>query len=118
MIRFYGYEPEIDIKIETVGLRPGERLGENLWAASEKPVDTQYARIKEIETGQVLPFTPEIDMDVLKEKLLPICRFDSANPEIYRDTRLLRAILREAVPTLLKHDEGMSEWSNSLFARD
>ncbi|MDR0663560.1 MAG: polysaccharide biosynthesis protein [Spirochaetaceae bacterium] len=107
MIRFYGYEPEIDIKVETVGLRPGERLGENLWADSEKPVDTRYARIKKIETWQA--FTPEIDIAALKEKLLPICRLDAANPEIYRDARLLRAILREAVPTLLKYDDGQGE---------
>jgi FlaA1/EpsC-like NDP-sugar epimerase len=103
MIRFYGYEPEIDIKIETVGLRPGERLGENLWAASEKPVDTGFDRIKKIETGngEVLPFMPEIDIAALKQKLLPICRFDSANSEAYRDAGLLHAILRQAVPTLV-----------------
>ncbi|MDR2098320.1 MAG: polysaccharide biosynthesis protein [Spirochaetaceae bacterium] len=106
MIRFYGYEPEIDIKIETVGLRPGERLGENLWAACEKPVDTEFARIKKIECGneQVLPFAPEINIDALMKKILPICRFDAAAPEVYRDAGLLRAILHEAIPTLLTRD--------------
>jgi FlaA1/EpsC-like NDP-sugar epimerase len=102
MIRFHGYEPEIDIKVETVGLRPGERLGENLWASHEKPVDTQYSRIKKIEYSaeRLLPFAPEADIDALMKKLLPVCRFDDASPESYRDADLLRAILHEAIPTL------------------
>jgi FlaA1/EpsC-like NDP-sugar epimerase len=102
MIRFYGYEPEIDIKIEIVGLRPGERLNESLWAAHEKPVDTQFARIKKIERAdeRLLPFAPEIDVDALTKKLLPICRFDPSAPEIYRDSKMLHDILHEAIPAL------------------
>jgi FlaA1/EpsC-like NDP-sugar epimerase len=111
MIRFYGYEPEIDIKIETVGLRPGERLGESLWAAYEKPVDTQAERIKKIENSRGAPYlsapepVPEPDIDKLMKKLLPICRFDPALPENYRNAGMLRAILHEAVPTLSKTEE-------------
>ncbi|MDR1257641.1 MAG: polysaccharide biosynthesis protein [Spirochaetaceae bacterium] len=100
MIRFYGYEPEIDIKIETVGLRPGERLDESLWAASETPVDSGTERIKKIErrNGQFQP--PAACLDTLMKRLLPICRFDPALPGDFRSAEKLRAILREAVPTL------------------
>jgi FlaA1/EpsC-like NDP-sugar epimerase len=106
MIRFYGYEPEIDIKIETVGLRAGERLGENLWAACEKPVDTTSERIKKIECrdGQIFSRTTEIDLTTLTKKLLPICRFDPALPDSYRSARNLREILHEIIPTLPVQD--------------
>lgn len=97
MIRFYGYEPEKDIKIEYIGLRPGERLDERLWSADELPVDTEYPRIKRVERAKDSAF----DFGRLLETLKPICRFDPAKPEVYRDRRLLRAALREAVPTVM-----------------
>jgi FlaA1/EpsC-like NDP-sugar epimerase len=110
MIRFYGYEPEIDIKIETVGLRSGERLGENLWAACEKPVDTTSERIKKIEyrDGQIFSRTTEIDLTALTRKLLPICRFDPALPDSYRSAQNLREILHEIIPTLPVRDGVLS----------
>ena len=35
----------------------------------------------------------------LTERLAPICRFDPARPELYRDSAALKAVLREAVPS-------------------
>jgi len=35
LIRFYGYEPNMDIKIDVTGLRPGEKLYEELLMADE-----------------------------------------------------------------------------------
>ncbi|MDR0408787.1 MAG: polysaccharide biosynthesis protein [Spirochaetaceae bacterium] len=96
MIRFYGYEPGIDIKIEIVGLRPGERLGESLWADFEKPVDTPAERIKKIERRAA----PEIDLPALTKKLLPVCRFDPERLDSYRNAKKLKAILHEALPNL------------------
>jgi FlaA1/EpsC-like NDP-sugar epimerase len=115
MIRFYGYEPEIDIKIETIGLRPGERLDESLYAASEIPVDSGTDRIKKIVRAagpfsaayakppfseQTPGVKPAGGLDALMRRLLPVCRFDPARPGDFRNARLLRAILREAFPAL------------------
>ena len=49
LIRFYGFEPEEDIKIEYIGLRPGERLGEKLWGDDELPRHTAFNRILKVE---------------------------------------------------------------------
>ena len=40
MIRFYGFEPGRDIKIEYIGLRRGERVEERLYAPDEVLVPT------------------------------------------------------------------------------
>ncbi|GHV75451.1 capsular polysaccharide biosynthesis protein [Spirochaetia bacterium] len=97
MIRFYGFEPEEDIKIEYIGLRPGERLDEDLWGRDETPLDTEFPRIRRVERTRPSTVAPE---DLL-EKLSPVVRFDPSRPEQYRDTALLREILEDAIPSLM-----------------
>jgi FlaA1/EpsC-like NDP-sugar epimerase len=97
MIRFYGFEPEEDIKIEYIGLRPGERLEEDLWGKDEIPVPTEFNRILRVE--QKTP--PAIESAALLEKLRPVTIFDPARPEEYRNAALLREILEEAIPSLM-----------------
>ena len=46
MIRLAGLAPEKDIEIEFIGLRPGEKLYEELLIAGEDVVDTAYEKIK------------------------------------------------------------------------
>jgi FlaA1/EpsC-like NDP-sugar epimerase len=94
MIRFYGFEPETDIKIEYTGLRPGERLDERLWAADEEPRETEHSRILKVNRKSPL----DLNIQALVDKLRPVCRFDPRLPEMYRNADLLRAILAEAIP--------------------
>jgi FlaA1/EpsC-like NDP-sugar epimerase len=96
MIRFYGFEPEEDIKIQYVGLRPGERLDEKLWNDDEIPRETPYSRILKVDRKE----PSETDLSALTEKLRPICKFDPARPGDYRNSDLLRRLLLEAVPSL------------------
>jgi FlaA1/EpsC-like NDP-sugar epimerase len=96
MIRFYGFEPEEDIRIEYIGLRPGERLDEDLWGKDEIPEPTEFKRIHRVE--RKAPSTLAI-ADLL-EKLQPVALFDPARPEQYRNVALLREILEEALPSL------------------
>jgi FlaA1/EpsC-like NDP-sugar epimerase len=105
MIRFYGFEPEEDIKIEYIGLRPGERLDEDLWARDESPVDTGFPRIRRVE--RVKP--PVLNLEALMEQLGPICRFDPEKPGMYRNDKLLRDILAEAIPGLFRPGEASAE---------
>ena len=62
LIRMKGYEPEKDIKIEVVGLRPGEKLYEELLMAEEGLQETDN---KKIHIGKPI----ELDEDVFLNKL-------------------------------------------------
>jgi FlaA1/EpsC-like NDP-sugar epimerase len=96
MVRFYGYEPDEDIRFTYIGLRPGEKEQESLYDPNEHPVDTEFPRIKQIirtsPNGRKLP-------DLL-ERLRPVCFLDQRSPESYRNRKELRETLAEYVPTL------------------
>jgi FlaA1/EpsC-like NDP-sugar epimerase len=45
LIRLHGYEPEVDMPIEYIGLRPGEKLYEELITEGEGIVNTSHKKI-------------------------------------------------------------------------
>jgi FlaA1/EpsC-like NDP-sugar epimerase len=96
MIRFYGYEPEREIPIVTIGMRPGEKLHEKLHADSEVPVPTEYPRINRIENRSV----DTGRLSALLSELEPICFFHPEREDRYRNRRLLRSLLKEYVSTV------------------
>jgi FlaA1/EpsC-like NDP-sugar epimerase len=57
MIRLAGYEPEVDIAIEFVGARPGEKLHEELFNSDERPQPTASDRI--VRAVRAAPLDPE-----------------------------------------------------------
>jgi FlaA1/EpsC-like NDP-sugar epimerase len=98
IIRFYGFEPGTDIKIETIGLRPGERLDERLYGSDEEPQPTGEAGILIVHKKPAARYPlPE-----LLARLRPVCYRDQAALDLYRNVASLRKILKEAVPTLLE----------------
>ena len=62
LIRLSGFEPEVDIKIEYTGLRPGEKLYEELITDGENIVPTRHEKIL------VLKGT-ECDLELLNGKI-------------------------------------------------
>ena len=62
MIRLSGLLPEEDISIEVVGLRPGEKLYEELFYGFENEVNTSHEKIR-------LATHPELDFKLLKENI-------------------------------------------------
>ena len=62
MIRLSGYDPDHDIKIEFIGLRPGEKLYEELFHASEDYTGTKHPKI-------LLAESRKIDWDVFSHQL-------------------------------------------------
>ena len=80
MIRLSGYEPDVDIKIEYTGLRPGEKLYEELLMSEEgmtktankliyigKPID--FDEVNFIEELEGLRFAENRSFDEIRAKL-------------------------------------------------
>ena len=89
LIRYMGYEPEKDIPIEIIGVRPGERLEEPLIAETEYTEQTDYPKILRLQNRE------EYDSDTLRTLLAalqPVC-CSSDNPALYRNKEYLTRIL-------------------------
>lgn len=84
LIRLSGHIPDVDIRIEFTGLRPGEKLYEELLMDEEK-TETQNNRIF---IGQQIP----VDERCLKEHLHKL--YEAA----YRQDENIRFIVQELVP--------------------
>ena len=96
MIRFYGYEPDKDIPISYIGLRPGEKLTETLTEDQENAEASPYPRILQAHPRRV----DTAALARLLAALGPICDRRCEDPEAFRNRRRLRAALREYVPSL------------------
>jgi FlaA1/EpsC-like NDP-sugar epimerase len=66
MIRLSGKEPDRDITIEFIGVRPGEKLHEELWADGEDAAPTAHAKILRCATQPVDPLWLEEELDELE----------------------------------------------------
>ena len=111
IIKFSGFTPDEDIKIQFIGVRRGERLEEPLWLDEEKPTPTEYKKILVLTNIPPKTFV----LDELIEKLYPICNFTKGKEKLYRNSIELKQILRQAVPTL---DEFYIEKEKSGFQFD
>ena len=92
LIRYMGYEPEKDIPIEIIGVRPGERLEEPLISKTEYTEQTDYPKILRLQNRE------EYDTNVLRTLLAalqPVC-CSSDNPALYRNKEYLTRILCDA----------------------
>ncbi|MBK8637513.1 MAG: polysaccharide biosynthesis protein [Chromatiaceae bacterium] len=87
MIRLSGREPGRDIKIEFTGLRPGEKLYEELFYASEAYAPTPHPKIRVArQAGEVESVRLQAALAGLRAALDP------------RDEASLRAVLAQVVP--------------------
>lgn len=85
LIRLSGFTPDVDIKIEFTGLRPGEKLYEELLMAEEGLQKTANQRIF---IGNPLP------VDGVKLK----ARLDRLNKEAWGECDNIKALVKEIVP--------------------
>ncbi|MGI5912506.1 MAG: polysaccharide biosynthesis protein [Syntrophomonadaceae bacterium] len=65
LIRLHGYQPDKDIKIEFTGIRPGEKLYEELFSAREQMAATKHERIYISSKEQDLHFNSVENIDTL-----------------------------------------------------
>ncbi len=94
MIRFYGYEPDEDIKIVYTGLRKGEKLQEKLYAEGESPEATSSRRILKLKRKTLINGR----INSVLDRLRPICFHDKEKPAVFRNKRELRRVLEEVIP--------------------
>jgi FlaA1/EpsC-like NDP-sugar epimerase len=66
MIRLSGKEPERDIAIEFIGVRPGEKLHEDLWGEGEASETTSHPKILRAATAPVDPLWLEDELAELE----------------------------------------------------
>ena len=74
IIRLSGFIPHKEIKIEYTGLRPGEKLFEELFDKSENVIPTSHEKIREI-----IPAVPEIE--ILNEHLIRLQQLVQGNSD-------------------------------------
>lgn len=87
LITLSGYKPEIDIDIVYSGIRPGEKLFEELLTAEEGTTATRHTKIFSARTKP-------LSEDVFEDKLKAL--FDKAHA---RDEQGIRHMLQEIIPT-------------------
>jgi FlaA1/EpsC-like NDP-sugar epimerase len=90
LIRLSGFEPEIDIKIEYIGMRPGEKLYEELITEGEGIVSTSHEKILALR-GQ------EINQKMLNGKIDELVVL-SKNQDIENIKRKIKEIVPEYRP--------------------
>lgn len=88
MIRLSGYKPDKDIKIEFTGLRPGEKLYEELLMNEEGLTTTHHSKIF---IGKPI----EITSDELQHKL------EILSDALTKDNEEIKKAIKEAVPTFI-----------------
>ena len=86
MIRLAGYTPDVDIKIQFIGERPGEKLYEEVFSKNEKMKETHHEKIM-ISKENMVHF---IEAENIIEKLKSL--------EGYYDPELFRVVIKDLLP--------------------
>ena len=96
MIRLSGHVPGEDIKIEFTGLRPGEKLYEELLIDEKNLIETDNERIFVAQMGR-------LDVEATSRKIADLIR------HAYDESKDIRAEIRELVPEYQENGEGMGQ---------
>jgi FlaA1/EpsC-like NDP-sugar epimerase len=86
LIRLSGFEPDVDIKIEYIGLRPGEKLYEELITEGEGIVPTSHEKIMVLKGKSC----DQISLNGKIDKLRSLAH--------QQDAEGIRSLLQEIIP--------------------
>ncbi len=86
LIRFSGFEPDKDIKIEYVGLRPGEKLYEELLTEGEDVIPTAHKKIMVLGSRECV-------LETIEEQIKEL----EISARYYKDEKI-KELLKKLVP--------------------
>lgn len=87
MIKLSGYQPDVDIKIIYTGLRPGEKLYEELLSDNTRTIPTHHEKIM-ISKDLAMPFN---EIDRLTDKIYQAAKSEDKDEVV----RILKTIVKE-----------------------
>ncbi|NLH49455.1 MAG: polysaccharide biosynthesis protein [Myxococcales bacterium] len=99
LIKLSGFEPDRDIEIEFVGLRPGEKLKEQLWDDAEGIGPTSHDKIRMVRRTQ--PFAADFDQRLVE--LIALAE-QGAEAEVRRKLRDLAGPPAETARKIKPHE--------------
>ena len=94
LIQQYGFKPYEDIPIKLIGLRPGEKLDEELVGKNEEWVPTKHANVKILKSKYPIDFT------LIERELDNLINFTS-----FDDREMLNKTIGEIVPEYVPFSE-------------
>lgn len=107
MIRLAGLEPDVDVKIDIVGLRPGEKLFEELFDENERRLKSVISGIFEAEPNS-------IPLNVLNEAFNRLSKSANSN-----DASQTRALVRQIVDgEIVVEANDSTAWAAASVAAD
>ena len=86
LIRLSGFEPDVDVKIEYIGLRPGEKLSEELITEEEGIVQTSHEKIMVVQG-------PVCDIELINGKVDQLLEL-----AVKQDGEEIKRTLKEILP--------------------
>ena len=90
LIKLSGLEPNVDIQIKVTGLRPGEKLYEELLMAEEGLEQTKHDKI-------YIAAPMDIDITMINQKLNELSELLETSTNEQRDK--IKTVIKEVVPT-------------------
>jgi FlaA1/EpsC-like NDP-sugar epimerase len=97
LIRLSGFKPDEDIAIKYTGMRPGEKLFEELWFSYEKPIGTEHPKInKAINNNNKVDWE---ELELYLDRLLEIANNGSPEELVKR----YKALIPEFTPDISIH---------------
>lgn len=95
LIKLSGYEPEVDIPIKITGLRPGEKLYEELLISSNELEKTKYEKIFIEEPN-------DITVEDIDEKLESLNNLLNKENATYKE---IKEVMHDVVPTFIEPEK-------------
>ncbi len=96
MLDFYGLKKDKDISFVITGLRPGEKIRENLLSPHEERYESPIKHVYYVINKDKDPIIKSIDTMI--KKLYPVCFYVPSKAERYKNKKAVVEIMQEHIP--------------------